>query len=120
MWKRIFARLQKRRRNAWRVDCHSPEWTRLTRLDGTTFRLVRYFMSADTWSRRRNCFGSRRRKIPAGPSRFTALAAVTWSQRKPKKRGRILNKPVKQPPSIPAKCPKPGTNQGLLLVLHVI
>src|SRR5258708_38786475 len=93
MWKRIFARFQKRRRNAWRVDCHSLEWARLTRLDGTTFRLVRYFMSADIWSRRRNFFGWRRRKIPAEPSRFTAWVAFTWGSRNGREGGRISNGP---------------------------
>src|SRR5258708_39182026 len=89
MWKRLFARFQQRRRNAWRVDCHSLEWARLTGLDGTTFRLVRYFMSADIWSRRRNFFGWRRRKIPAEPSRFTAWVTFTWGSRNGRQRGGI-------------------------------
>src|SRR5258708_31904071 len=101
MWKRIFARFQKRRRNAWRVDCHSPEGTRLTRLDGTTFRLVRYFMSADAWSRRRNFFGSRRRKIPAGPVRFTAWGAVAFSRRNSNERAGASYVPAEPARTIP-------------------
>src|SRR5258708_36856081 len=94
MWKQIFARFRKRRRNAWRVDCHSLEWARLTRLDGTTFRLVRYFMSADIWSRRRNFFDWRRRRIQAERSRFTAWGGVSWRSRKGRKGGGILKGPL--------------------------
>src|SRR5258708_39119314 len=86
MWKQIFARFRKRRRNAWRVDCHSLEWARLTRLDGITFRLVRYFMSADIWSRRGDFFASRRREIPGGARRSMTWGGYTRGIRKTKRR----------------------------------
>src|SRR5258708_16826198 len=112
MWKQIFARFRKRRRNAWRVDCHSLEWARLTRLDGITFRLVRYFMSADIWSRRGDFFASRRRKIPAGPSRSTAWGAVTLRKKKRKRRGRGSNGPLKPRRGIQLRRQNPLKNQA--------